>query len=104
MADLTLFGLLNTGMLGVYTHKLAMNVVAHNVANVDTPGFSRQRPVIQATPPVPVNTLTQPSIPLQFGTGSMVKTIERVRDEFLDVQYRQVNNRYRYWELSLIHI
>ncbi len=98
MADLTLFGLLNTGMLGVYTHKLAMNVVAHNVANVDTPGFSRQRPVIQATPPVPVNTLTQPSIPLQFGTGSMVKTIERVRDEFLDVQYRQVNNRYRYWE------
>gem|GEM_PF-232309 len=98
MADLTLFGLLNTGMLGVYTHKLAMNVVAHNVANVDTPGFSRQRPVIQATPPVPMNTLTQPSIPLQFGTGSMVKTIERVRDEFLDVQYRQVNNRYRYWE------
>lgn len=98
MADLTLFGLLNTGMLGVYTHKLAMNVVAHNVANVDTPGFSRQRPVIQPTPPVPITSLTQPSIPLQFGTGSMVKTIERVRDEFLDVQYRQVNNRFNYWE------
>jgi len=98
MADITLFGLLNTGMLGVYTHKLAMNVVAHNVANTSTPGFSRQRPIITPTPPLPIATLTQTSLPIQIGTGSMVKTIERVRDEFLDVQYRQVNNRYNYWD------
>jgi len=98
MPDISIFGTLNTGILGIYTHKLAMSVVAHNIANTNTPGFSRQRPVIVATPPVPTSTLTQPSIPLQVGTGSLVKSIERIRDSFLDVQYRQVNAKNSYWD------
>jgi len=98
MADISLFGNLNTALLGIYTHKLAMNVVAHNIANANTPGFSRQRPVIETMPPIPMTTLTQPSYPLQIGTGSRVKTIQRIRDMFLDIQYRQVNNRYNFWD------
>jgi flagellar hook-associated protein 1 FlgK len=97
MANLSLFGTLNTALLGVYTHKLAMNVVGHNIANANTDGYSRQRPVIEPTPPIPLTTLTQPSIPLMLGTGSQVKNIQRVRDMFLDVQFRQVSNRYNYW-------
>lgn len=99
MPDISIFGTLNTGILGIYTHKLAMSVVAHNISNANTPGFSRQRPVIVATPPVPTSTLTQPSIPLQVGTGSLVKSIERIRDSFLDVQYRQVNAKNSYWDI-----
>ncbi|BBE30447.1 flagellar hook-associated protein FlgK [Tepiditoga spiralis] len=98
MSDFSIFGLLNTGMLGIYTHKLAMNVVGHNIANANTPGYSRQRPNIIATPPMPMNTLTNPMVPLQIGTGSKIKDIQRVRDDFLDVQYRQVSNRYNYWD------
>ena len=98
MAGISLYGLLNTGMLGVYTHKLAMSVVGHNIANTNTPGYSRQRAIIQSTPPIPVNTLTQPNIPIQFGTGSMIKDIQRVRDSFLDVQYRETKNRVQYWD------
>ncbi|MEN3007848.1 flagellar hook-associated protein FlgK [Pseudothermotoga sp.] len=97
MANLSLFGTLNTALLGVYTHKLAMNVVGHNIANANTEGYSRQRPVIEPTPPIPLTTLTQPSIPLMLGTGSQVKDIQRVRDLFLDIQFRQVSNRYNYW-------
>lgn len=97
MANLSLFGTLNTALLGVYTHKLAMNVVGHNIANANTDGYSRQRPVIEPTPPIPLTTLTQPSIPLMLGTGSQVKNIERVRDMFLDLQFRQVSGRYSYW-------
>ena len=104
MADLTLFALLNTSLLGVYTHKIAMDVTAHNVANANTPGYSRQRPVIETMPPIPMTTLTQPSMPLQLGTGSRVKTVERVRDQFLDVQYRQVNNRYNFWDTMLSNL
>jgi len=98
MPDISIFGTLNTGILGIYTHKLAMSVVAHNIANTNTPGFSRQRPVIVATPPIPTSTLTQPSIPMQVGTGSMVRSIERIRDSFLDTQYRQVNAKNSYWD------
>lgn len=97
MPGLSLFGSLNTALLGVYTHKLAMNVVGHNIANANTDGYSRQRPVIEPTPPIPLTTLTQPSIPLMIGTGSQVKNIERIRDMFLDLQFRQVSNRYNYW-------
>ncbi|MGE0033827.1 MAG: flagellar hook-associated protein FlgK, partial [Pseudothermotoga sp.] len=97
MANLSLFGTLNTALLGVYTHKLAMNVVGHNIANANTEGYSRQRPVIEPTPPIPLTTLTQPSVPLMLGTGAHVKDIQRVRDMFLDIQFRQVSNRYNYW-------
>ncbi|ABR30198.1 flagellar hook protein FlgK [Thermosipho melanesiensis] len=98
MPDISLFGALNTGLLGIYTSKLAMNVVSHNIANANTPGFSRQVPIIRTMPPIPATTLTQPSVPLQIGTGSKVKDIKRIRDQFLDIQYRQVNNKYNYWD------
>ncbi|MEJ5230161.1 MAG: flagellar basal body protein, partial [Pseudothermotoga sp.] len=52
MANLSLFGSLNTALMGVYTHKLAMNVVGHNVANASTDGYSRQRPMIVTTHPL----------------------------------------------------
>ncbi len=104
MADLTLFALLNTSLLGVYTHKIAMDVTAHNVSNASTPGYSREKPIIESMPSLPVSTLTQPSTPLHLGLGSKVKTIERVRDEFLDVQYRQVNNRYNFWDTRLSNL
>ncbi|HOP82251.1 MAG TPA: flagellar hook-associated protein FlgK [Fervidobacterium sp.] len=98
MADISLFGTLNTGLLGVYASKLAMNVVSHNIANANTPGFSRQRPELMTTAPIPITSLTQPGLPLQIGTGVYVKDIQRVRDEFLDIQFRQTNNKYNYWD------
>lgn len=96
MANLSLFGSLNTALLGIYTHKLAMNVVGHNIANSSTEGYSRQRPVIVTTPPL---TLQFSNI-LTIGTGSQVKDIQRVRDLFLDLQYRQVTNRYTYFDTT----
>lgn len=96
MANLSLFGSLNTALLGVYTHKLAMNVVGHNIANSNTDGYSRQRPMIVTTPPL---TLQFSNI-LTIGTGSQVKDIQRVRDLFLDLQYRQVTNRYTYFDTT----
>ncbi len=96
MPSLSLFGSLNTALLGIYTHKLAMNVVGHNIANASTEGYSRQRPFIVTTQPLTV----QFSNILTLGTGSQVKDIQRVRDLFLDLQYRQVTNRYTYFETT----
>lgn len=104
MAGITLFGSLNTSLLGIYTHKLAMNVVSHNIANANTEGFSRQRPIIETTPPIPIATLTQPSLPMVIGTGSQVRDIQRVRDLFLDIQYRQVENRFSFWDTTISNL
>ncbi|MGB4200785.1 MAG: flagellar basal body protein, partial [Thermotogota bacterium] len=51
MASYSIFSILNTGVLGTYTSKMAMSVTGHNVANANTEGYSRQRPDIVATPP-----------------------------------------------------
>ncbi len=98
MADMSIFSILNTGVLGTYTAKLAMSITAHNIANANTPGYSRQRPDIHATPPIPMSSLTQANVPMMLGTGSMVKRVERVRDEFMDVQYREVTRNLAFWD------
>ncbi|PNR97994.1 flagellar hook-associated protein FlgK [Petrotoga olearia] len=95
---MTLNGLLNTGLLGVYTNKIAMSVVAHNISNSNTHGFSRQTPVIVTTNPINLTTIGSGGAALSFGTGSTVSDIQRVRDEFLDLQFRGTSSRLNYWE------
>jgi flagellar hook-associated protein 1 FlgK len=98
MPETGLFMSLNTGVLGMYTQQMAMSVVAHNIANANTPGFSRQRAVITTMPPLSMQTLSQTNMPISFGTGSKVKDVQRIRDAFLDVQYRQANSTLNFWD------
>jgi len=98
MADMSIFSILNTGVLGTYTAKLAMSVTAHNISNTNTQGYSRQRPQIVSTAPLVSTSLTQPNVPLALGTGSMVKRVERVRDQFLDTQFRIITENHSYWD------
>ncbi|WP_232060152.1 flagellar hook-associated protein FlgK [Athalassotoga saccharophila] len=92
-----LFATLNTAMLGMYTQQTAISVVANNVSNANTPGYSRESPVIVQTPPMVLGTLTQAGMPMIFGTGAEVKDIQRIRDPFLDTQYRQSNSSLGFW-------
>ncbi len=98
MPEAGLFTSLNTAVLGMYTQQMAISVVSHNIANANTPGFSRQRPVIVSTPSLPMQTLTQTNVPISFGTGSEIKDVERIRDSFLDLQYRQANSKLGFWD------
>lgn len=98
MASLSLFNSLNTAVLGMYTQQTALSVVSNNISNANTPGYSRESAIITSTPPLPVTTLTQPNMPISFGTGSEVKDVERIRDSFLDLQYRQSNSKLSFWD------
>lgn len=59
-----------------------IRTVAHNVANVNTPGYSRQRQVLEAEHPEvrPDGTL---------GTGVRQTTVERITDDFIRRQLEQ---------------
>ncbi|MCR4427037.1 MAG: flagellar basal body protein, partial [Firmicutes bacterium] len=48
----TFFGL-ETARRALNAQRLAMDVTAHNIANANTPGYSRQRATMSAVPPVP---------------------------------------------------
>lgn len=46
----TFFGL-EIGRRGLQNQQTALNVTGHNIANANTEGYSRQRPVLEATSP-----------------------------------------------------
>ncbi|MBI5474543.1 MAG: flagellar hook-associated protein FlgK [Ignavibacteriae bacterium] len=80
-----LFGLLELGRRALSAQSSAMNVTSHNIANASTPGYTRQRANLGATLPA----LTAQG--LFLGTGVNLDSIDRLRDRFIDMQYRQAN-------------
>lgn len=66
----------------------SLEVVGHNIANANTPGYSRQLAVHRASRPLG-GTGMQPLIYAgQVGTGVVVGEIARMRDAFVDAQLR----------------
>ncbi|SFV05210.1 flagellar hook-associated protein FlgK [Alicyclobacillus macrosporangiidus] len=82
---------------GLQTQQAAIEVTAHNISNANTPGYTRQRVDLVATQPLEVPGLTS-AIPGQVGTGVQVDKIERLRDDYLDTQYRQQNSYLGSWQ------
>lgn len=83
---------------GLAAGQTGMEVSGHNVANANTPGFTRQRPVLAASDPYTMPSRGKPVAALQVGTGVTVEQIERIRDGFLDGQIRTETGSLGNWE------
>jgi flagellar hook-associated protein 1 len=85
---------LQTALSGLEAAQAAIDTTGQNIANASTPGYSRQ--VVDMTEQT---ALTIPSLSSdngggsQLGTGVTVADITRVRDTFLDSQYRSQNSQ-----------
>jgi flagellar hook-associated protein 1 FlgK len=83
---------LNTALSGVQAQQAALNVISHNIANVETPGYSRQEAVFTSNPSLRLGAGATPDGQgAQLGTGVQVQQYRRLRDDFLDLQYRTQN-------------
>lgn len=82
------FGRLETLLRGLEAQQRAVDVIDHNIANANTPGYSRQTAALATTPPYTVPAYNAPAQAGQLGTGVTVQAIQRVREGFLDLQYR----------------
>jgi flagellar hook-associated protein 1 FlgK len=83
---------LNTALSGVQAQQAALNTVAHNIANVETPGYSRQEAVFSSSPSLRLGAgATADGQGAQLGTGVQVQQYRRLRDDFLDLQFRTQN-------------
>jgi flagellar hook-associated protein 1 len=89
---------LETARRGMFTQQSALHTTGHNISNANTPGYTRQRINFEQTEPYPNASLNRPQIPGQVGTGVKAGSIQRVRENFLDIQYRSENNKLGYWE------
>jgi flagellar hook-associated protein 1 FlgK len=73
---------LATALTGLIAEQGAMQVTTNNVANVNTPGYSREDPVLVTSDPVAIG-------PLTFGTGVTLQSVESIRDPLLESQIQQ---------------
>ncbi len=74
-----IYNIFNIGKQGLMAQQIAMQVTSHNIANVNTEGYSRQEVIFEEG--MPLN-----STPGQTGTGVNATTIKRKYDSFLEGQ------------------
>jgi flagellar hook-associated protein 1 len=73
---------LATALSGLAAEQGALEVTTNNVANVNTPGYSREVPVFEANNPVV-------DYPLTLGAGVTLQSVESIRDPILESQIQQ---------------
>ena len=81
-----LFASLDIAVSGLLAHQTAIQVTGHNIANVDTDGYSRQRAELISQ--LPQNTPYGP-----LGRGVTVADIFQIRDRFLDTVFQNETQR-----------
>ena len=89
---------LETNKRGLYTQQSALYTTGHNISNANTLGYSRQRVNMESTTGYPGVGLNSGTMPGFLGTGVQSGSIQRIRDSFVDQQYRQESNKLGYWE------
>jgi flagellar hook-associated protein 1 FlgK len=92
----TIFLGLEIARKALQAHQAAMNVTSHNIANANTPGYTRQVPHLSQET-VPLSGLFVPPHLKNVGLGTDVDEIRRMRDKFLDLQIRQESRTGAYW-------
>ena len=93
----TFFGL-EAARKGLLAHQKMIDVTGHNIANANTPGYSRQVAIAATTEPFTEPTMNRVETAGQIGTGVDIKSILRIRDAFTDLQIRAENHTYGKWE------
>ena len=73
---------LATALSGLSADQDALATTSNNVANANTPGYTREVPVLVTNQPVIED-------PLTFGSGVSVQSIESIRDPILESQIAQ---------------
>ncbi len=79
------------GKSGLFVNQEAMNVTGNNVANVNTPGYTRERVDI-------VSSMPMFSHPGTFGTGAEVSQITSARNDMVDKRVRSANQDESYYD------
>lgn len=82
---------------GMFTQQSGLYTTGQNISNANTPGYSRQRVNFIQTTPYPSIGMDRVQIPGQMGTGVEGGSVQRIREGFLDLQYRVENNKVGYY-------
>ncbi len=86
------------GATGLQTSQNSLHTTAHNLSNIETPGYVRQQ-TLHAD--MSYNNTGMASVSkMQTGLGVEYDIVRQVRDDFLDKSYRRETGRSNFYEIS----
>lgn len=81
------FATLNTALSGLQAHKRVIDVIGHNISNVNTDGYSRRQVLLE--PSVGMKVSSKYDTDFSWNNlGVNVAGVNRIRDSFLDLKAR----------------
>ncbi|MDO3412084.1 flagellar hook-associated protein FlgK [Saccharibacillus sp. CPCC 101409] len=83
---------IETARRSLMTQRAALETTGHNIANANTEGYTRQRVNMQASIPMEAYGVSRSLTPGQLGTGVEFTSITRIRETYLDTQFRGENS------------
>jgi flagellar hook-associated protein 1 FlgK len=89
---------LQTSLRGLLAQQRLLDTTGHNIANASTQGYSRQEASLVASPAleIPAGGISG-GAGAHLGSGVDVQSYRRVRDQFIDLQYRGQNTNLGAW-------
>ena len=90
-------GSLSIALSALSVSQQELATTSNNVANANTPGYSREVPVISAGDPIVEGSLS-------FGTGVVLQKIESLRDPILEIQLNQQTQQQSKLDTSLAQL
>ena len=92
---------LDTAVKALRAHQLAVDVASHNIANAQSPGYSRQRVLLRPVGLDGSDHFSRDNLLGRPGFGVDAKDVNRIRDIFMDFQARQsMSSQAHYQALS----
>ncbi|MDA0161988.1 flagellar hook-associated protein FlgK [Solirubrobacter ginsenosidimutans] len=90
---------MQTSLRGLIAQQRMLDTTGHNIANASTVGYSRQEALLSASMAQQV-TVSGSSVAVgsHLGSGVDVQGFRRIRDQFLDAQYRAQNTNLSDWK------
>jgi flagellar hook-associated protein 1 len=88
---------LEVGKRAILSQQTALSTTGHNIANANTKGYTRQEAMLQATRGLAIPGMNSGTQPMQLGTGVEVAQLKRIRNQFLDIQYRNEQQKLGYY-------
>ncbi len=91
----TTFGTFNTAASGLFASQRALDITSNNIANANTPGYSRQKMLQRAAQPIIAG---QAGV---LGTGVETYDIVRYRSDYLDQKYWGQLKQHTEWKTKM---
>ena len=88
-----IIGVMNIGQSGIEANEAALKTAGHNLSNVNTPGYSRERVIFEQHVP-------DTGHPGMMGSGVDARRIRRVVNHFLENQSARQKTTLGFWESS----